>query len=274
MKKTMICTAAILLACAGCSDKSSSAVSSSASTGPVPVSAAGFTENQAETLMTSVISNHCASAGIACEVTAVSISGDDVIANYQYTKGGETVDASAVLSDVMVNAENPNEVTYSSVKFDDGAADIKEAAPDEEKDDEAEDTENKDSETSDDKKNDTSSVKLEHFDLTNEAPDLNEAGATDTVTVLTDAGLRVYRIYVTRENFVCEGTYDGNGTFNVIIMDLDQNIETVAVTQKESGDFSSTVPISEGFHYMVLKTDDGGWSFSWSALPDDMISHN
>lgn len=282
MKKMMICTAALLMMCAGCSKKTTPSVSENpvSEQGTVAISAAGFTENQAETLMTAIVTNHCAAAGIACKVTAVSVSGNDVIANYQYEKNGETVDASAVLSNVTVNTEDPNQVSYVSASFEDGAAkNVKPASDEKEEakpeDQEEEKTEDKKDEKDDKKDEKKDKLNLKHFDVPNKAPDLNEAGATDAVTVITEPGVRLYRIYVTRENFVAEGTYEGDGTFHVVLMDMNQKVEGVAIEQKGPGDFFGVIPTTEGFHYMLLETDSGGWTFKWSAVPDDMVpAHN
>ncbi len=279
MNKKMICAAAVLLALSGCSKKTPvSSVPSGSASDSVSISAAGFTENQAETLMSSIVANHCAQAGVACEVTAVSISGNDVIANYTFEKNGEAAEGSVVLKNVTVDANNANLVSFDEKKFTEGAAEIKKPAKGEEQQEEAkaDDSEEKEDDKKGDKEKDKDKIALNipKFDIPAGAPDLNEPGATDDVTVVSEPGIRLKRIYVTRENFVCDGVYEGQGTFRVILLDMNQKVEGVAVEKTGYGEFSGVTPISEGFHYMLLMTDDGGWTISWAALPDDMVPHN
>lgn len=205
-----------------------------------PISQTSFSEEEAENVFNSAVRNHCRVENQTCTVNKVVTQGDNIYGTYTYNDGSNDYVVTGTLLDVQVSKNDSSIVTIGRKEFSSASLLTKE--------------------TNESNQNETNEETTK-FDIP------SEVGDHQNEDVFIDDGtykVRLLNIESGAMNF--NGTWEGEGTFYLYILSLDQSQRYDLVTLEGSGTFDETTSLEPGWYYSVVERYDGLYTMDWSGM--------
>lgn len=246
MKK--IALIVLLCLCTGCANNAQSSVSSTVEDTTTPISQTDFSTSTAENVFNMAVRNHCKLTNQSCTVQKVIVQGDNIYGTYTYSENEQEYTVTGVLEGVEVSNTNNAFVTISKKTFSSGIISVPDTtlATDTQENGEAYVTE----------------TGLPYFNLPSE---LEEGTTSSSDYILEDGNYKVLLLNIASGAMNFSGNYEGEGTYRIIALTLDQSAATDIVSLEGSGSFDETTSLEGGWYYIVIERTDGTATLSWSA---------
>lgn len=246
MKKRFLLLAACLLT--GCASKTQSSVESSAADMTTPISQADFSASTAENVFNMTVRNHCKLTGRSCTVEKVVMQGDNIYGTYTYTENEQEYTVTGALEGVEVSNSNQSFVTISRKTFSTGIVSVPDRSIQSEETLEQDDV--------------VTETGLPHFDLPSE---LAEGTESSSDYILEEGDYKILLINIGSGIMNFSGSYEGDGTYKIIALSLDQTSASEIVSLQGSGSFDETTNLEGGWYYIVIERTSGTSTLSWSS---------
>lgn len=237
-KNLLIITSLCLLT--GCSSKSMYDSQEEAVVLTTPISQTTFSQEEAENVFNSAVRNHCRVDNQTCTVNKVVLQGDNIYGTYTFNEGESTYTVTGTLVDVQVSKNDTSIVTIGRKEFSTGVL-----------------ATNEEENTTEE----TNTEESKKFDIP------SEVGDNQNEDVLIDDGtykVRLMDIESGSMNF--NGTWEGEGTFNLYLLTLDQSQRYDIVTVEGTGTFDETTSLEGGWYYLVVERYDGLYTLDWYGV--------
>lgn len=245
MKKLFLILAACL--CVGCANKAQSSVSSEVEDTTTPISQTDFSTSTAENVFNMAVRNHCKVTNQSCTVQKVVVQGDNIYGTYTYTENEQEYTVTGTLEDVQVSNVNNSFVTIAKKTFSSGIISTMDASENAAEDaDEAYVTQ----------------TGLPYFDLPSE---LEEGTTSSSDYILEQDNYKILLLNIASGAMNFSGNYEGEGTYKIIALTLDQSAAYDIVSLEGSGSFDETTSLEGGWYYIVIERSDGTATLSWAS---------